>query len=147
MLAAAVAALPLAIPVAHLHGGEVTEGAIDEQARHAITKLAHLHFPAAEPYARRILQMGEEPWRVHCCGRARPRSARPPRDVCRATELARRVGPAAPPPDPARDLPPGDARARGDRARRSDELAAALDAVDGDVVITYPGRRRGITAR
>ena len=68
MLAAAVAALPLLIPVAHLHGGEITEGAIDEQARHAITKLAHLHFPAAEPYARRLVQMGEERWRVHCCG-------------------------------------------------------------------------------
>src|SRR5258705_9078391 len=68
MLAAAVAALPLAIPVAHLHGGEVTEGAIDEQARHAITKLAHLHFPAAEPYARRIRQMGEESWRGHRAG-------------------------------------------------------------------------------
>ena len=68
MLAAALAALPLTIPVAHLHGGEVTEGAIDEQARHAITKLAHLHVPAAEPYARRIRQMGEEPWRVHCVG-------------------------------------------------------------------------------
>ena len=51
MLSAAVAALPFALPVAHLHGGEVTEGAIDEQIRHAITKLAHLHFPAAEPYA------------------------------------------------------------------------------------------------
>src|SRR5262245_31368328 len=49
MLAAAMAALPLAIPVAHVHGGEVTEGAIDEQARHALTKLAHLHFVAAAP--------------------------------------------------------------------------------------------------
>ena len=68
MLSAAVAALPFALPVAHLHGGEVTEGAIDEQVRHAITKLAHLHFPAAEPYAARLRQMGEEPWRVHCCG-------------------------------------------------------------------------------
>src|SRR6185503_20608328 len=68
MLSAAVAALPFGLPVAHLHGGEVTEGAIDEQIRHAITKLAHLHFPAAEPYAARLRQMGEESWRVHCCG-------------------------------------------------------------------------------
>src|SRR5512132_2887661 len=68
MLAAAVAALPFALPVAHIHGGEVTEGAMDEQARHAITKLAHLHFAAAEVYARRLRQMGEEPWRVHCVG-------------------------------------------------------------------------------
>lgn len=68
MLGAAVAALPLNLPVAHLHGGEVTEGVIDEQIRHALTKLAHLHFAAAPEYARRILQMGEEPWRVHCPG-------------------------------------------------------------------------------
>ena len=84
MLAAALAALPLTIPLAHLHGGEVTEGAIDEQARHAITKLAHLHFPAAEPYARRIRQMGEEPWRVHCTGApGLDRFARVARDVAR----------------------------------------------------------------
>src|SRR6266850_2187156 len=68
MLSAAIAALPFALPVAHLHGGEITEGAIDEQIRHAITKLAHLHFAAAAPYAARLRQLGEEPWRVHCVG-------------------------------------------------------------------------------
>lgn len=68
VLAAAVAALPLTIPVAHLHGGEVTRGAIDEQTRHALTKLSHLHFVAAEPFRRRLLQMGEEPWRVTVSG-------------------------------------------------------------------------------
>lgn len=64
MLAAASAALILRIPVAHLHGGEVTEGAFDESIRHAITKMSHLHFTAAEPYARRVRQMGEAPERV-----------------------------------------------------------------------------------
>jgi len=68
MLAAALAALPFALPVAHVHGGEVTEGAIDNQIRHAITKLAHLHFASAAPHARRLLAMGEEPWRVHTVG-------------------------------------------------------------------------------
>src|SRR5204862_2539614 len=68
MLAAAVAALPFALPVAHIHGGEVSEGAMDNQIRHAITKLAHLHFASAEPHARRIAQMGEEPWRIHTVG-------------------------------------------------------------------------------
>lgn len=66
--AAAAAALPLRVPVAHIHGGEATEGVIDEQARHAITKLSHFHFPAAEPYRRRILRMGEDPRRVFCFG-------------------------------------------------------------------------------
>lgn len=68
MLAAVVAALPLTLPVAHIHGGESTEGLIDEGIRHAMTKLSHLHFAATEAYARRIVQLGEEPWRVHAVG-------------------------------------------------------------------------------
>lgn len=66
--AAAVAALPHGIPLAHIHGGESSEGAIDERIRHSITKLAHLHFPSTEHYGRRIVQMGEEPWRVTVSG-------------------------------------------------------------------------------
>jgi UDP-hydrolysing UDP-N-acetyl-D-glucosamine 2-epimerase len=68
MLAAATAALPLTIPLAHIHGGESTEGLIDEAIRHSITKMSHVHFAATELYARRIVQMGEEPWRVHEVG-------------------------------------------------------------------------------
>ncbi|MFH0954146.1 MAG: UDP-N-acetylglucosamine 2-epimerase [Verrucomicrobiota bacterium] len=68
MFAAAAAALPLKIPVAHIHGGELTLGAIDDALRHCITKLSHLHFPATDEYARRIIQMGEEPWRVTVSG-------------------------------------------------------------------------------
>jgi GDP/UDP-N,N'-diacetylbacillosamine 2-epimerase (hydrolysing) len=68
MLAAAVAALPMQILVGHIHGGELTQGAIDDSARHAITKLSHLHFAAAAPYARRIEQMGEEAQRIFLTG-------------------------------------------------------------------------------
>ena len=68
MHAAALAALPFKIPVAHLHGGEVTEGAIDDSLRHAMTKLSHLHFVATEEYGRRVVQLGEEPWRVTISG-------------------------------------------------------------------------------
>lgn len=68
MHAAVVAALPFKIPVAHIHGGESTEGAIDEAIRHSITKMSHLHFVATEVYARRVIQMGEEPWRVVVSG-------------------------------------------------------------------------------
>ena len=64
MLAAALAALIHKIPIAHLHGGDTTEGAIDDQCRHAITKLSHVHFPALRQHAERIMGMGEEPWRV-----------------------------------------------------------------------------------
>jgi GDP/UDP-N,N'-diacetylbacillosamine 2-epimerase (hydrolysing) len=64
LLAPAVSALMLGIPIAHIHGGELTEGAIDDSVRHAITKIASLHFPATEVYRKRILQMGESPDRV-----------------------------------------------------------------------------------
>ena len=68
MHSAVAAALPFKIPVAHIHGGEITEGAIDDSLRHSITKLSHLHFAATEEYRARILQMGEEPWRVFVSG-------------------------------------------------------------------------------
>lgn len=68
MHAAAVAALPFTIPLAHIGGGESTEGLIDEPIRHSITKMSHLHFTTTEYYARRIIQMGEEPWRVTISG-------------------------------------------------------------------------------
>ncbi|KAF0220680.1 MAG: UDP-N-acetyl-D-glucosamine 2-epimerase [Geobacteraceae bacterium] len=61
ILAAAQAALVAKIPVAHIHGGETTEGAVDESIRHAITKMSHLHFVAAEPYRTRVIQLGEHP--------------------------------------------------------------------------------------
>jgi len=67
-LAASVAAAILRIPVAHLHGGEVTEGAIDDSMRHAITKLASLHFTSTERHRKRVIQMGEDPDRVFAVG-------------------------------------------------------------------------------
>lgn len=63
-LAVAQAALIMRIPIAHIHGGEITEGAYDDAIRHAITKMAHLHFTAAESYRQRVIQMGEAPDRV-----------------------------------------------------------------------------------
>jgi UDP-hydrolysing UDP-N-acetyl-D-glucosamine 2-epimerase len=68
LLAVAAAALPQRIPLAHVHGGEVSEGAFDELTRHALTKLSHLHFASTEEHARRIRQLGEEPWRVVVSG-------------------------------------------------------------------------------
>lgn len=64
MLAAALAATLCGTVIAHLHGGDVTRGAYDDACRHAITKLAHLHFPALPEHAARIASMGEAPWRV-----------------------------------------------------------------------------------
>lgn len=68
MFPAVLAATPHLIPVAHLHGGELTTGAFDDALRHAITKLSHIHLCSTEEYARRIRQMGEEPERVHVVG-------------------------------------------------------------------------------
>lgn len=65
----AVAAATIArVPVAHLHGGETTEGAFDEAIRHSVTKMSHLHFVAAEEYRRRVIQLGEDPHRVFLVG-------------------------------------------------------------------------------
>src|SRR5215813_11312656 len=61
IFSAAAAATLLNIPIAHIHGGEITAGAFDDAIRHAITKMACLHFVAAEPYRRRVIQMGENP--------------------------------------------------------------------------------------
>ncbi len=68
MFSAVAAAMVARIPVAHLHGGEATEGAIDEPIRHSITKMSHLHFVAAEEYRRRVIQLGEHPDRVFLVG-------------------------------------------------------------------------------
>lgn len=68
MLAAAGAALPFNLPLAHIHGGELTEGAMDECIRHALTKLSHLHFASTEAHARRLRQLGEAPARIHISG-------------------------------------------------------------------------------
>ncbi len=68
ILAAATAAMIKGIPVAHLHGGETTEGAYDEGIRHAITKMSYLHFTSAEVYRKRVIQLGESPDRVFNVG-------------------------------------------------------------------------------
>jgi UDP-N-acetylglucosamine 2-epimerase (non-hydrolysing)/GDP/UDP-N,N'-diacetylbacillosamine 2-epimerase (hydrolysing) len=68
MLAPASVALALRIPVAHIEGGEISQGAIDDQVRNALTKLAHIHFTSTPAARRRVIALGEEPWRVHHAG-------------------------------------------------------------------------------
>ncbi|MEA5088409.1 UDP-N-acetylglucosamine 2-epimerase [Solidesulfovibrio sp.] len=68
MLAAAQAAFLLGLPLAHISGGEITQGAMDDVIRHCITKMAHFHFTATEEYRRRVIQLGEEPHRVFNVG-------------------------------------------------------------------------------
>jgi UDP-hydrolysing UDP-N-acetyl-D-glucosamine 2-epimerase len=136
ILAAAVAALPFALPVAHVHGGEVSEGAMDNQIRHAITKLAHLHFASAEPHARRIAAMGEEPWRIHTVGAPgldRIANLEPlPREV-----LARELDLPADGPWLLVTFHPVTLEYR-DTAAHVDALLSALEKTDGTLVMSYP---------
>lgn len=67
-LAAVISGAYMNIPIAHIHGGDATRGGLDEYARHAITKLSNIHFPATEKSAERIIKMGEDKWRVHVVG-------------------------------------------------------------------------------
>jgi GDP/UDP-N,N'-diacetylbacillosamine 2-epimerase (hydrolysing) len=68
LLSVASAALPFRIPIAHVSGGDVTEGSTDNQVRHAISKMSHLHFVSMQAHADRLIQMGEESWRVLTTG-------------------------------------------------------------------------------
>jgi UDP-hydrolysing UDP-N-acetyl-D-glucosamine 2-epimerase len=68
MLAPAAVALALRIPIAHIEGGEISRGAIDDAVRNALTKMSHIHFTSTEGAKQRVIAMGEEPWRVHRAG-------------------------------------------------------------------------------
>jgi len=68
IFAACQATMTHRIPIAHIHGGEITEGAVDDAIRHAITKMSHLHFTATESYRQRVIQLGEQPQRVFNAG-------------------------------------------------------------------------------
>jgi len=137
MLAAALAALPFTIPVAHVHGGEISEGAIDNQLRHALTKLAHLHFASAPLHAERIAALGEERWRIHTVGgpgldRIRT-TALLPRD-----KVAAELGLLDGHPWLIVTFHPATLEAEA-AAAQADEVLAALEGLDAAVVLTYPG--------
>lgn len=91
ILGAAQAALISRIPVAHISGGETTEGSLDDSIRHAVTKLSQLHFPATREYGRRLVQLGEEPRRVFVVGDPGVENARRAKLLTRA-EWSRRTG-------------------------------------------------------
>ena len=141
MHAAAVAAVPFNIPIAHIHGGELSFGAIDDALRHSMTKLSHLHFATTEESADRIRQMGEEAWRI-------TKSGAPGLDNLLLLEI----------PDPGTiesefqirlDPPPllvtyhpetrNPKEAEGEFA----ELLKALDAIDVPVLFTLPNADPG----
>ncbi len=135
-LGAAFALLPFVRPIAHIAGGESTEGAIDEGIRHALTKLSHLHFVAAEEYARRVIQMGEEPWRVTVSGAPTLDNMLALADLTDA-ELEQRIGVRLDPRILLATFHPATLEP-GKTAAQVAEFVAALERVDHPVVLTCP---------
>jgi UDP-hydrolysing UDP-N-acetyl-D-glucosamine 2-epimerase len=140
MLAPAAVALALRIPIAHIEGGEVSEGAIDDAVRNALTKLSHVHFTSTENARARVIAMGEEPWRVHRAGAPSLDHLRRGRLYSREELEARLdIGRVAPgllvayhPVTIARDT-----------TREADALFAALEQVEGLVLFCYPNADAG----
>jgi UDP-hydrolysing UDP-N-acetyl-D-glucosamine 2-epimerase len=141
MAAAALAALPFKIPVAHIHGGEVTQGAIDDALRHAMTKLSHLHFVSTQAYARRVVQLGEEPWRVTVTGAPGLDNLANVKPLTTA-ELEGRFGFRLEPPPLLVTFHPVTLE-YGRTEWQVRELLAALEAADLPVVFTAPNADTG----
>ena len=141
MLTAVMAALVHTIPVAHVHGGELSEGAIDDAVRHAITKMSHLHFAATDIYARRIIQMGEEPWRVAVSGAPGLDNLRTEEPLGRE-EIRERFSLDLPEQFLLVTYHPVTLEPGGERERFGAVLEA-LDRAHVPVVFTYPNADRG----
>lgn len=135
-LGAAFALLPFVCPIAHIAGGESSEGAIDEGIRHALTKLSHLHFVATEEYARRVIQMGEEPWRVTVSGAPTLDNMLAIADLSDA-ELEAKLGMPLAPGVLLATFHPVTLEA-ADTMAQVGQFLAALERIDRPVVLTFP---------
>jgi len=140
MLAPAAVALALRIPIAHIEGGEVSEGAIDHAVRNALTMMSHIHLTPTAAARRRVLAMGEEEWRVRHVGAPSldhlSRSRLPCRDELE-TELGMSL---APPPLVVAYHPVTLAR---HTTREADEVFAALHLVECPIVFSFPNSDAG----
>jgi len=141
MHAAVVAAVPLRIPVAHIHGGELSEGAIDDALRHSITKMSQLHFVATESYAQRVIQMGEEPWRVVVSGAPSLDNLKMI-DALSRSELEQKFGLNLPETFLLVTYHPATLEYEDTEAQMC-ELLKALDSLRLSVVFTYPNADMG----
>jgi UDP-hydrolysing UDP-N-acetyl-D-glucosamine 2-epimerase len=140
MLAPAATATALRIPIAHIEGGEVSQGAIDDQVRNALTKLSHVHFTSTEMARRRVIAMGEEAWRVH-------RAGAPSLDHLRRSKLLDRSDLEArlhlqfmPPTIVAAWHPVTILR---DTNAEADAFFAALEGTGGQLILVYPNADAG----
>lgn len=141
LLAVCSAAVPLRIPIAHIHGGEVTEGALDEQVRHAVTKMAHLHFVAAEPYRKNLVQMGESPDRVFNFGAPALEHLKRSSFLSRP-DLEKKLGVPLDPPLLVATLHPETLKKDGSR-RSIDALLGSVQESGARVVFTYANADAG----
>jgi UDP-hydrolysing UDP-N-acetyl-D-glucosamine 2-epimerase len=143
MLAPASTALALRIPIAHIEGGEVSQGAIDDAVRNALTKLAHIHFTSTETARRRVIAMGEEPWRVHRAGAPSLDHLRRSKLLDRAA-LETRLGLSLVPPTLVAAWHP--VTILRDTNAEADAFFAALSHAPGQIVFVYPNADAGALA-
>lgn len=136
MFAAALAAVPFNLPILHLHGGELSEGAMDDRFRHGLTKMSHLHGVATAAYRQRVIQLGEEPWRVLQCGALSLDNLRDIRRLTRA-ELEQRFHLDLSTPPLLVTLHPTTSEYE-QAAPQTDALLAALRALGQPVIFTMP---------
>lgn len=140
MLAPASVALALRIPIAHIEGGEISQGAIDDSVRNALTKMAHVHFTSNETARRRVIAMGEEPWRVHRAGAPSLDHLRRSRLLDR-TALEVRLGIHF--ASPALLVAWHPVTILTDTNAEADALFAALESAPGQLIFVYPNSDAG----
>jgi UDP-hydrolysing UDP-N-acetyl-D-glucosamine 2-epimerase len=143
MLAPASVALALRIPVAHIEGGEISEGAIDDAVRNALTKLSHVHFTSTELARARVIAMGEEEWRVHRTGApSLDHLQRSP--LLSREQLEQRLAVDLGMPTALITYHP--ATIARDTTREADGLFDALKATSGQLLFCYPNADAGSRA-
>ena len=140
MLAPASVALALRIPVAHIEGGEISEGAIDDAVRNALTKMSHIHFTSTERAGARVIAMGEEPWRVHRAG-APSLDHLVKRKLFTREELETRLGIGI--QEKALLVAYHPVTLLQDTTQEADALFAALAKVEGQIHFCYPNSDAG----
>ncbi|WP_058189013.1 UDP-N-acetylglucosamine 2-epimerase [Terracidiphilus gabretensis] len=143
MLAPASTALALRIPIAHIEGGEISQGAIDDAVRNALTKLSHIHFTSTETARRRVIAMGEEPWRVHHAGAPSLDHLRRSKLLDRSA-LEAKLGISLTPPTILAAWHPVTILA--DTNTEADAFFAALAAHQGQLIFVYPNSDAGSLA-
>jgi UDP-hydrolysing UDP-N-acetyl-D-glucosamine 2-epimerase len=140
MLAPAAVATALRIPMAHIEGGEISEGVIDDAVRNALTKLSHIHFTSTELARTRVIAMGEEDWRVHCVGAPSLDHLRRSPLLDRA-QVEARLGIHLQPPTALIAFHP--TTIARDPTREADALFRALESVPAQLLFCYPNADAG----